>query len=114
MINICVLYLNIINSCAAKENTASSLQSKDKLRTESNRNLNVASFQIGENINRLEKEALKLKESLTKYAKDSILYNNIVMKYNEKQKELTNLKASEKNIVAEQNRRKTKAKLYVF
>lgn len=97
-----------------KENTASSLQSKNKLRTESNRNLNVASFQIGENINRLEKEALKLKESLTKYAKGSILYNNIVMKYNEKQKELTNLKASEKNIVAEQNQRKTKAKLYVF
>jgi len=36
------------------------------------------------------------------------------MKYNEKQKELTNLKASEKNIVAEQNQRKNKAKLSIF
>lgn len=90
------------------------MQSKDKLRTESDRNLNVASFRIGENINRLEKESLKLKESLAKYAKGSILYNNIAMKYNEKQKELTNLRASEKNIVAEQNQRKNKAKLSIF
>jgi len=90
------------------------LQSKDKLRTESNRNLNVASFQIGENINRLEKESSKLKESLAKYAKDSVFYNNIVMKYNEKQKELVNLRASEKSITAEQNQRKNKAKLSVF
>ncbi|XP_011861995.1 PREDICTED: zinc finger CCCH-type with G patch domain-containing protein [Vollenhovia emeryi] len=97
-----------------KEDAANSSQSKDKLRTESNRNLNVASFQIGENISRLEKESSKLKESLAKHAKGSVLYNNIVMRYNEKQKELTSLKASEKSIVAEQNQRKNKAKLSVF
>ncbi|XP_071578322.1 zinc finger CCCH-type with G patch domain-containing protein isoform X1 [Temnothorax nylanderi] len=97
-----------------KEDTANSSQSRDKLRTESNRNLNVASFQIGENINRLEKESSKLKESLAKHAKGSVLYNNIAMKYNEKQKDLTNLRASEKSIAAEQDQRKNKAKLSVF
>lgn len=108
---------NFINKALGdkpKESSASSSQSKDKLRTESTRNLNVASFQIGENINRLERESSKLKESLMKHAKGSVLYNSIAIRYNEKQKELTNLRASEKNIVAEQNQRKTKAKFSVF
>ncbi|KMQ88384.1 zinc finger ccch-type with g patch domain-containing [Lasius niger] len=96
------------------DNAASSSQSKDKLKTESNRNLNVASFQVAETISRLEKESSKLKESLARHAKGSVLYNNIVMKYDEKQKELTNLRASEKSIVAEQNQRKNKAKLTIF
>lgn len=109
------MYLSIIRCFyTAKEDAANSSQSKDKFRTESNRNLNVASFRIGESINRLEKESLKLKESLAKHAKGSVLYNNIVMKYNEKQKELINLRASEKSIIAEQNQRKNKAKLSVF
>ncbi|KAL0117440.1 hypothetical protein PUN28_010344 [Cardiocondyla obscurior] len=97
-----------------KEDTSNSSQIKDKLKMESTRNLNVASFQIGENINRLEKESLKLKESLAKHVKGSVLYNNITIKYNEKQKELINLRASEKSITAEQNQRKNKAKLSVF
>ncbi|KYQ46904.1 Zinc finger CCCH-type with G patch domain-containing protein [Trachymyrmex zeteki] len=108
---------NFINEALGdkrEENIASSLQSKDKLRTESNRNLNVASFQIGEHINRLERESSKLKESLTKHAKGSVFYNSIAMKYNEKQKELTNLRVSEKSIVAEQNQRKNKVKLSIF
>lgn len=96
------------------DNEAGSSRSKDKFKTESNRNLNVASFRIGENINRLEKESSKLKESLARHVKGSVLYNSIVMKYNEKQKELANLRASEKSIVAEQNQRKNKAKLSIF
>lgn len=96
------------------DNAASSSQNKDKLKAESNRNLNVASFQVAETISRLEKESSKLKESLARHAKGSVLYNNIVMKYDEKQKELNNLRASEKSIVAEQNQRKNKAKLTIF
>lgn len=114
IINICILYLNVDYFCTAKENTASSSQSKNKLKTESNRNLNIASFQVGVNINRLEKESSKLKESLARHSIGSVLYNSIATKYNEKQKELTNLKASEKSIVAEQNQRKNKAKLSIF
>lgn len=97
-----------------KDDVGSSSQSKDKLKAESNKNLNVASFQVAETINRLEKESLKLKESLVRHTKGSILYNNILMRYDEKQKELTNLRASEKSIAAEQNQRKNKAKLTIF
>lgn len=74
----------------------------------------MASFQIGENIAKLEKEAAKLKVSLGKHAKGSIPYNSIVIQYNEKQKELESLRKSEKNIATEQSHRKTKAKLTVF
>lgn len=77
-------------------------------------NLNIANFQVGENISRLEREISKLEKSLTRHAKGSAPHNNLVMQYNEKQKDLTNLKASEKNIVAEQNQRKNKAKLTIF
>lgn len=97
-----------------KDDVGSSSQSKDKLKAESNKNLNVASFQIAKTINCLEKESLKLKESLIRHTKGSILYNNILMRYNEKQKELTNLRASEKSIAAEQTQRKNKAKLTIF
>lgn len=96
------------------EMQASSSKNKNNLKTESNWQLNVASFQVGENIMRLERESSKLKESLARHAKGSILYNNIVLKYNEKQKELVSLRASEKSITAEQNQRKNKAKLSVF
>lgn len=36
------------------------------------------------------------------------------MKYNEKQKELVSLRASEKSIAAEQDQRKSRAKLSIF
>lgn len=114
-----LMMFKIIRNCihmicylVAKDDAGNS--SRGKLKTESNRNLNVASFQVGEDISRLEKESSKLKESMARHTKGSTLYNNIVIKYNETQKELTNLRASEKNIVAEQNQRKNKAKLTVF
>ncbi|XP_003699862.1 zinc finger CCCH-type with G patch domain-containing protein [Megachile rotundata] len=94
------------------QNTIS--KNKNNLKTETNRQLNVASFQIGENILRLEKESTKLKESLTKHVKGSVHYNNIAMKYNEKQKELVGLRASQKSITAEQDQRKSRAKLSIF
>lgn len=84
------------------------------MKGESNRQLNVASFQIRENILRLERESAKLKETLARHAKGSVLYNNIVLKYNEKQEELINLRASERSITAEQDQRKDRAKLSIF
>ncbi|XP_017884031.1 zinc finger CCCH-type with G patch domain-containing protein [Ceratina calcarata] len=89
-------------------------KNKNSLKTESNRQLNVANFQIGENILRLERESSKLKESLARHAKGTIHYNNIIMKYNEKQNELAGLKASQKSIAAEQDQRKNRAKLSIF
>ncbi|XP_053987563.1 zinc finger CCCH-type with G patch domain-containing protein-like [Hylaeus volcanicus] len=108
-------FINATLGDKSKTDTQTSTsKSKNYLKTESNRQLNVASLQIGENILRLERESSKLKESLTRHAKGSVHYNNIVMKYNEKQKEIVDLRASEKNIVAEQNQRKNKAKLSIF
>lgn len=114
IMNIYIIQVSLISLAAKDDNAASSSQSKDKLKIESNRNLNVASFQVAQTISHFEKESLKLKESLARHAKGSILYNNIVMKYDGIQKELTNLRASEKSIAAEQNQRKNKAKLTIF
>ncbi|XP_076281491.1 zinc finger CCCH-type with G patch domain-containing protein isoform X1 [Lasioglossum baleicum] len=96
------------------DSQTSSTKSKSELKTKTNRQLNLAGFQIGENILRLERESSKLRESLGRHAKGSIQYNNIAMKYNEKQKELVDLRASEKNIDTEQNQRKNRAKLSIF
>ncbi|CAK9821789.1 Zinc finger CCCH-type with G patch domain-containing protein [Anthophora retusa] len=89
-------------------------KSKSNLKTESNRQLNIASFQVRENIVRLERESTKLRESLARHAKGSVHYNNIVMKCNEKEQELISLRASERNIAAEQDQRKNRAKLSIF
>ncbi|XP_017755554.1 PREDICTED: zinc finger CCCH-type with G patch domain-containing protein [Eufriesea mexicana] len=89
-------------------------KNKNNLKTESNRQLNVARFQIGENILRLERESTKLKESLARHTKGSVHYNNIIMKYNDTQKELISLKASDRSIAAEQDQRKNRAKLSIF
>ncbi|KAG7208275.1 hypothetical protein KM043_014518 [Ampulex compressa] len=109
---------NFINATLGdkpKDSTqASSSRSKSNLKTESNRDLNVASLRVAENITRLEKESAKLTESLTRHSKGSPHYNSIVMQYNQKQKELSNLRASEKSIAAEQNQRRNKAKLSIF
>lgn len=51
---------------------------------------------------------------MTRHAKGSVHYNNIIMKYNEKQKELISLRASEKSIAVEQDQRKNRAKLSIF
>lgn len=74
----------------------------------------MASFQVGENITRLEKESSKLMDSLVRHPKGSVPYNNIAMQYNEKQNEIAGLRSTQRHIAAEQNQRKDKAKLSVF
>ncbi|XP_046417487.1 zinc finger CCCH-type with G patch domain-containing protein [Neodiprion fabricii] len=92
----------------------SSSTDKTNLKTETSQKLNVASLQISENIRRLEKDALKLRESLGRHSKGTLPYNNIILQYNQKQKEIGDLRVAEKKISAEQNHRKTKAKLTIF
>ncbi|XP_015602108.1 zinc finger CCCH-type with G patch domain-containing protein [Cephus cinctus] len=96
------------------ESEAGGSKYRKNLKSESNQRLNVASLKIGQNITRLERESAKLKESMGRHAKGSIHYNNIVMQYNDKQKELVDLRTDEKHIAAEQNQRKNKAKLSIF
>ncbi|KAF7403667.1 hypothetical protein HZH68_006461 [Vespula germanica] len=111
-------FLNTTLNATLVENknkdVASTSKSKCNVKAESNWNLNVANFQIGEGISRLERESLKLKNSMTRHSKDSAPYKNILAQYNQKQKELTELRTCEKNIIAEQTQRKNKAKLSIF
>lgn len=85
-----------------------------KIKTISDKTLNITSFQIAENISKLEKESNKLKDSLTKHSKNSPAYNNIVQRFNSLQNEINNLRTSEKNVVSEQRNRKNREKLTIF
>ncbi|XP_074111841.1 zinc finger CCCH-type with G patch domain-containing protein [Cotesia typhae] len=103
---------NFINNTLGdkpKDNSKpSSSNSRKSLKTESTRDLNVASFRISEDITKLERESSKLMNSLGKHPKGSIPYNNLVVQYNDKQNKLTHLRSKQKNITAEQNDRKDK------
>ncbi|XP_034945581.1 zinc finger CCCH-type with G patch domain-containing protein isoform X2 [Chelonus insularis] len=106
---------NFINDTLGIENLKpGSSKMKTNLKGESTRDLNVANFRVGEDILRLERESLKLMNSLGKYSKGSLPYNNIIIQYNEKQNELLHLRSKQKNIITEQSHRKDKAKLSVF
>ncbi|XP_066597078.1 zinc finger CCCH-type with G patch domain-containing protein isoform X2 [Prorops nasuta] len=109
---------NFLNSTLGDKRNDDALpctsKSQINLKTETAQNLNVASFEIGENIAKLEKESLKLKSSLVRHAKGSPLYNSIITQYNDRQKQLINLRASEKSIADEQKQRRNKAKLSIF
>ncbi|XP_043275966.1 zinc finger CCCH-type with G patch domain-containing protein [Venturia canescens] len=98
----------------SNENEPGSSKGKSHYKSHTNRGLNVASFEISENITRLEKESSKLMNSLGRHAKGSLPYNNIVLQYNEKQSELAGLRSTQNHIATEQNQRKDKAKLSVF
>ena len=84
------------------------------MKKESSKNLRIASYQIGEDIARLEKESVKLKKNLQQLGVGTVLYNNAASKFNQNQLQITKLKASEKRIAAEENQRKFKAKLKEF
>ena len=103
-----------IFSLVESEPEASSSRTHKELKKESSKNLNIVNYQIGQDISRLEKESSKLQSNLTRYSQGSVQYNNIVAKYNETQKNITKLRASEKRIAAEQNQRKFKAKITEF
>ncbi|XP_012269744.2 zinc finger CCCH-type with G patch domain-containing protein isoform X1 [Athalia rosae] len=110
---------NFINStlgdkAAQDDLKACSSVDKSNLKTETSQKLNVASLQIGENIRKIEKDASKLQDSLRRHVKGTLPYNNIVLQYNQKQKELGDLRIAEKKIVAEQDHRRSKAKLTIF
>lgn len=102
------------HNITAKEPEPSSSKLHKELKKESNKNLSIASYQIGEDISKLEKQSSEFRNHMAQFSKGSIQYNNTVSKYNEAQKQIAKLKASEKRIAAEQNQRKFKAKLTEF
>ncbi|OXU26919.1 hypothetical protein TSAR_000362 [Trichomalopsis sarcophagae] len=107
-------FMNAALGSKSKEPEPSSSKLLKELKKESNKNLNIASYQIGEDISRLERQSSELRNNTAQFSKGSIQYNNKVSKYNEIQKQIVKLKASAKRIAAEQNQRKFKAKLKEF
>lgn len=99
-------------SCSKKSSQIA--EGRSKMKNMSDKELNVQSYQIGNNISSLEKESKVLKKSLTRHEKYSPAYNNIVQRFNDKQKEIVKLKTSEKNIASEQRNRKNRDKLTIF
>ncbi|XP_014295690.1 zinc finger CCCH-type with G patch domain-containing protein [Microplitis demolitor] len=99
---------NTLGDIPKDNSKPSSSNSRKSLKTETTRDLNLASFRIDEDIKKLENESSKLMNSLGKCPKGSIPYNNLVIQYNDKQNKLTHLRFKLKNITAEQKDRKDK------
>jgi hypothetical protein len=92
----------------------STSKAKPDLKNHCNKKLNIANFQLSENIRKAEKDLNQLNESLKRHKKDSQIYKNITGKINEKSSEIQALKASEKIVKNEQNLRKNHSKLTIF
>lgn len=76
--------------------------------------LNVASFEVSENIRKKEREIDGLQKSLERQKAGSQIYSSIQMQIDGKKNELNELKRSEKCIIKEQNHRNNKNKLDIF
>lgn len=84
------------------------------IKKETNKNLNVASFQIAENIRKKEKEINVLEQSLKRHKSGTPVHVSIQSKLSARIKELNQLKYSETSIAREQNVRNNKSKLTIF
>lgn len=85
------------------------------IRSETSRNLNVASLQIEENIKKYEVEIIKIKQSLTRHSdSNSQMHKSLKNKLFNKQEELQVLKHKAVNIKNEQNLRKDNKKFTIF
>lgn len=80
----------------------------------SSKDLNIEQFKITEDIKRLEREIIKLNNSLVKYPSGSNGRKSVNIQIIEKNKDLNNLLRREKQISKEQLHRKDKAKMTVF
>ncbi|KAJ6633505.1 Zinc finger CCCH-type with G patch domain-containing protein [Pseudolycoriella hygida] len=87
---------------------------KKDFKSHSTKNLNVAGFQIAEDIKKLEKDIQSVQNSMARQQRGSIIYNKLSGQLNLKNAELNNLKKSERNVKTEQVFRKDKCKLTIF
>ncbi|KAK3917294.1 Zinc finger CCCH-type with G patch domain-containing protein [Frankliniella fusca] len=108
---------DFINSKLGDINQPSSSKERDggkALKNESQKSLNLANLQVGEDIRRAEKDLIHLKESLGRQTRGTPAYSAIAGKVAGKEKEIKHLQESEKKINAEQNLRKGNKKMTVF
>lgn len=93
------------NNCDPTEVDVKQSTSKD---------LNIEKFKIDEDVNRIEREIIKLNNSLVKYPQGTSGHTNINLQIREKTKELQALKQRERDIIKEQRHRKEKEKMTIF
>lgn len=84
------------------------------LKSHSNKNLNVTSYKIEQDIRKVEHEIYKLRESLTRHKSGTPIYEQFVRKLDEQTGALSALRRSESSVAREQAFRKDKSKLTIF
>lgn len=94
--------------------TTNKPQHRQILISSSSKELNVSSFQLGENIKKTKKDILKYEESLKRQKSKSTSYKEIYQKLEAKRLELQKLKNDENAVSEEQQKRKNKSKLDIF
>lgn len=113
------------NTAVAAAAAAAALMKKDAHRstskpspidykTQTNRNLNVESLKIGEDIRKMEREIQKLQESLRRHKDGTQMSQQLNMQLDIRKTELDRMKKSESCLHKEQNLRKDKTKLTIF
>lgn len=105
----------LINASNMESANVSKKQHREQIKTETSRNLNVASLKVDEDIKRIERELYKIKESLTRHSDVRTQMNKgLTSQLYSKQNDLKNLQAQALNIKNEQNIRNDKKKLTIF
>lgn len=87
---------------------------KECYKEHSTKNLNVAGFQLGEDIRRKELDMQKVESFMGRHAVGSTMHNRLKGQLDERRRELDGLKRSESIVQREQSSRKDKNKLTVF
>ncbi|KAK7869320.1 hypothetical protein R5R35_012883 [Gryllus longicercus] len=84
------------------------------LQSRSNKNLNLVSLQVDQEIKRAEQEIARMQESLVRHAEGTSSYKRISGQLQDKHDALKQLRLSENNINQESKRRKDHKKLTIF
>ncbi|KAK5650106.1 hypothetical protein RI129_001135 [Pyrocoelia pectoralis] len=111
---------NFLNETLAGKSSApttsvSKSKHRQEIKTETSRSLNVASLKIDEDIKRVERDLIKIKESLCRQSDShSQVHKGLKLKLSAKQRELQTLKMKAVNIASEQSLRSDKKKMTVF
>lgn len=107
---------NGIHSKEAPPGTSSSRPRTTKLGHLTREKLNVHSLQVGEEIRKAERDIAKLKQSLQRQSDrgDLASVSQIRLRLVDKEKDLDQLRASDRHIVNEQKQRKSSSKLTIF
>lgn len=109
---------NILNSMPSTSGSQNANKEAKRtnvdIKAQTNRKLNVESLKIGEDIRKIEKEILKLQESLRRQKDNSQISQQLNMQLDIRKTELESMKKSESCLQNEQNLRKDKSKLTIF